>query len=85
MLPVTPARPAMSIVPLDEAQRRLPDLLDAAARGEEVVISRGDGADVRLVPVPPPDLRPRKAGSMKGLIHISDDFDDPLPEFEPYM
>jgi len=28
---------------------------------------------------------PRKSGSLKGLIHISKDFDAPLSDFEDYM
>ena len=75
----------MTTVTLVDAQRRLPELIDAAASGEDVVISRGDGADVRLVPVPAPERRPRQFGSMKGKIHFADDFDDPIPGFEPYM
>ncbi len=74
----------MRKVNLDEAQHRLPELIEQAASGEDVVISRGDGADFRLVPVLEPERRPRKAGSARGLIHIADDFDDPLPDFEPY-
>lgn len=73
----------MQNVTLDEAQQRLPALLDSAASGEDVVISRGDGASFRLVPVPA--LAPRRGGSMKGKIHMADDFDDPLEDFEPYM
>jgi antitoxin (DNA-binding transcriptional repressor) of toxin-antitoxin stability system len=75
----------MRKVKLDEAQRRLPELIEEAASGEDVVISRGDGASFRLVPVIEPERRPRKAGSLKGRIHIADDFDDPLPDFEEYM
>lgn len=74
----------MQKVSLDDAQRRLPELLDDAASGEDVVISRGDGADIRLVPVIAPEPRPRKGGSMKGKLHIADDFDDPISGFEPY-
>lgn len=74
----------MQKVKLDEAQRRLPELIEQAAGGEDIVISRGDGADFRLVPVLEPERRPRRGGSLKGRIHMTDDFDDPLPEFEPY-
>lgn len=75
----------MTTVPVEDAKERLEELIDAARRGEEVVIASGDGASVRLTPVPEPPLTPRKAGSMRGMIHMSDDFDDPLPDFEPYM
>ena len=75
----------MRKVKLDEAQRRLPELIEEAARGEDVVISRGDGADFRLVPVVEPARAPRKGGGLKGLLTVPDDFDDPLSDFEEYM
>jgi antitoxin (DNA-binding transcriptional repressor) of toxin-antitoxin stability system len=73
-------------VQLDEAQQRLPELIEEAAGGAEVVISRGDGASFRLVPVVEPveEKPPRKGGGARGLITIRDDFDDPIPGFEPY-
>lgn len=74
----------MQKVKLDEAQRRLPELVEVAARGEEVVISRGDGADFRLVPVIASGA-PRRGGGARGLITVPDDFDDPLADFESYM
>lgn len=71
----------MRDIPLAEAQQRLPDLLDAAAEGAEVIISRGDGAAFRLIPViaPTPVF-----GSARGRVRMSDDFDAPVEGFEPY-
>lgn len=74
----------MRKVKLDEAQQRLPELIEEAVSGEEVIISRGDGADVRLVLVVDPASRPRKGGGLKGLLVVPDDFDAPIPDFEPY-
>lgn len=74
----------MRTVELDEAQRRLPELIDEAASGADVVISRGDGASFRLVPVGAPEPRP-VFGSARGLIEMSDDFDAPVEGFEPYV
>lgn len=74
----------MRQVTRDEAQAHLTELLDAALGGEEVYI-RGEGtALVRLLPVTTTAPR-RRAGTARGLIHMSDDFDDPLPEFEEYV
>jgi antitoxin (DNA-binding transcriptional repressor) of toxin-antitoxin stability system len=64
----------------DEAKTHLPELIDAALRGEEVVIAQDDTHMVRLVPTGTPK-QPRKAGSAKGTIIMSDDFDAPLPDF----
>lgn len=71
----------MRDIPLAEAQQRLPDLLDAAAEGADVIISRGDGAAFRLIPVitPTPVF-----GSARGRVRMSDDFDAPVEGFEPY-
>ena len=67
----------MKTVPLDDARQSLPELLDAAASGEEIAISRGDGAAFRLVPV----LKRRVAGLHPGAMRMLPGFDDPMPEF----
>ena len=76
----------MPTVRIDEAQRRLLELVEKARQGEDVVISHGDGTAVRLVPVLSAELdrQPRKGGGAKGRIHLRSDFDDPLHDFEPY-
>ena len=70
----------MRKVTLDEAQQRLPERIDEAARGEEVVISRGDGAGFRLVPAVEPARRPRTGGALKGVLVVPDDFEEPLAD-----
>jgi antitoxin (DNA-binding transcriptional repressor) of toxin-antitoxin stability system len=76
-------------VSLDEAKERLPDLIDAAARGETVLIEKAgeQGAQVvQLVAVPQHPRRRPKFGSAKGLIiYMADDFDAPLDDFREYM
>jgi len=74
----------MRQVTRDEAQTQLAELLDAALEGEEVYIGGEGMALVRLLPVSEAAPR-RRAGTARGLIYMSDDFDDPLPEFEEYM
>ena len=49
-----------------------------------MVITRGDGASFKLVPVSQPKPRPT-FGSAKGEIWMSEDFDAPLDDFEDYM
>ncbi|HLA64856.1 MAG TPA: type II toxin-antitoxin system prevent-host-death family antitoxin [Rhodothermales bacterium] len=67
-------------MPLDEAKHRLSELIEAAACGEDIVITRDDGASFRLVPV----VEPHPVfGSARGLIEMGDDFDAPLEGFEP--
>ena len=73
----------MHQVNVEEAKKRLTDLIDAAVDGEEIVITKDAQCGVKLVPVYPTKARPQ-FGSAKGLITISDDFDAPLEDFEEY-
>ena len=68
----------------DEAKSHLSDLIEAALQGETVFIAEDDTRMVQLVPVRHPK-RQRKAGSARGKVQMSDDFDAPLPEFEEYI
>jgi antitoxin (DNA-binding transcriptional repressor) of toxin-antitoxin stability system len=68
----------------EEARVHLAELIDAAIRGERVVIARDEQHAVQLVPVAPARQR-RKAGSARGQITIRDDFDAPLDDFADYM
>jgi antitoxin (DNA-binding transcriptional repressor) of toxin-antitoxin stability system len=68
--------------PIDEAQTRLPELFAEAAEGNDVVITRGDGRAMRLVPVEV-DGQPR-FGSARGMFTMSDDFDAPIEDFARY-
>ena len=74
----------MQKVPVQEAQTHLLDLLNAAIQGETVLIVRDDQQTVQLVPVSEGKKR-RKAGSGKGVITMSEDFDEPLDDFRDYM
>lgn len=75
----------MNAITIAEAAQKLPDLIDAALRGEEVNITKKDGSVVKLIPAVPVRRYPAKAGSAKGQIWMSDDFDEPLEEFKEYM
>lgn len=75
-------------VALNEATTQLAKLIEDVARGEDVIITRPDGAAFRLVPVPTDITAPKlgpKFGSAQGLIRIADDFDEPIEGFEDYM
>jgi prevent-host-death family protein len=62
-----------------DAKTNLSRLLDRAARGEEIVITRNGRPVAKLVP-PTPVRAPRKLGTLKGRIRIRKDFDAPLPD-----
>jgi len=74
----------MHQITVEDAKSNLPDLIDAAINGEEVVITKDDQHIVKLVPVSWAKPRPQ-FGSAKGLISMSDDFDEPLGDFAEYM
>jgi antitoxin (DNA-binding transcriptional repressor) of toxin-antitoxin stability system len=73
----------MEEVTVEEARARLPDLIDAALRGERVAIATEDQQVVQLVPVAT-RRRKRQFGSARGLIVMADDFDAPLTDFVDY-
>ena len=74
----------MQQISLAEASLHLPDLIEAALNGEEIIIIKDNQPVVKLTPVLPVKRR-RQPGSAKGLITISDDFDAPLEDFQDYM
>jgi prevent-host-death family protein len=73
----------MAVVNMHEAKTKLSELVAAAERGEEVVIARNGTPAARLVPVRT-QFAPVRLGVLAGEIDLGPDFDDPLPEFEPY-
>ena len=68
----------MNKVNVHEAKTHLSRLLQAVEGGEEVVIARDGKPIARLVPFT--ERQARQPGTLKGRIHLGDDFDDPLPD-----
>ncbi len=71
-------------VDIVKAENCLPELIARSIDGNEVVISRNGKPVVKLVPLTG-QKRKRRFGSAKGLIKMSDDFDEPLEDFQDYM
>ena len=71
----------MPQIDLSYAQTHLAELIEEAARGKEIIITQNDGWAFKIVPVQQPKQRPR-FGSAKGLIRMSDDFDESLKDLE---
>lgn len=71
----------MHQVDIAEATKTLPELIEAAIAGEEIIITRCDQPVVKLSSII--ELLPQRiqAGSAKGIIWIADDFDEPLEDF----
>ncbi|MDG2991653.1 prevent-host-death protein [Candidatus Synechococcus calcipolaris G9] len=74
----------MHQVNLKEAGAQLAELIEEAAGGEEVIIIRSDGTSFKIVPIRTGNETP-KFGSAKGLVRMSDDFDELLEGFEEYV
>ena len=78
-------------VTVAEAQKRLPELLALVETGESVEIHPESGESFARVHKPKHDTGAEawpgypEAGSLKGKIRMSDDFDEPLEEFREYM
>jgi len=76
----------VSTVSIQEAQTRLTELIRQLSPGEEVVITEGDRPVARLIPTPPPERKPRRLGTLRGMVlHVAPDFDEPLDDFREYM
>jgi antitoxin (DNA-binding transcriptional repressor) of toxin-antitoxin stability system len=71
-------------VSVTEAAAKLNELMEAAINGEEVILLKGDRPAIKFMPIESIEPRP-KFGSEKGLVWMSDDFDEPLEEFREYM
>jgi antitoxin (DNA-binding transcriptional repressor) of toxin-antitoxin stability system len=66
-----------------DANSRLPELLQRARAGEEIVLAEGGTPVAKIVPVAvPSDSRDQVQGSWCGKAWIADDFNAPLPEDE---
>jgi prevent-host-death family protein len=62
------------------AKAHLPELIERAARGEEIILSRAGKPRARLVPLEDNRKALRVPGKGKGRFRMTRDFDDPLPE-----
>lgn len=68
-------------VTIHAAKTNLSKLIEQVHAGEEVVIARGDVPVARLVPIVA-QLPKRQAGTLRGLVEVTDAFFEPLPADE---
>lgn len=71
----------METVNIYDAKTRLSQLVDKAAQGEDVVVSRNGKPLVRITRLTAEKRRVR-FGVLKGRVSVPNDFDAPLPESE---
>ncbi|AFZ00171.1 type II toxin-antitoxin system Phd/YefM family antitoxin [Calothrix sp. PCC 6303] len=72
-------------ISLTGASAELVNMVEAALQGEEVVILKDNQPVVRLATLEPTRKPRPRFGSAKGLITLSEDFDEPLEDFREYM
>ena len=62
-----------AVINIHEAKTHLSRIIEEVAAGKEVVIAKAgtDGA---------PAVKPKKFGTLKGKIHVPDNFNDPVPD-----
>ncbi len=70
-------------VNMHDAKTKLSELVAAAERGEDIVIARNGIPAARLVAITA-EHAPVRLGVLAGEIELGPDFDEPLPEFDPY-
>jgi prevent-host-death family protein len=77
-------KPAGTVVNVHEAKTHFSKLLARVEAGERIVIARAGKPVAVLVPHKERPAR-RPLGMHAGEIWMSEDFDEPLEEFEEYM
>jgi prevent-host-death family protein len=76
----------MTTVTVQDAQARLPELIERLAPGEELVITRENKPVAKLVGQVKPTRPPRRPGTLRGsVLYMAPDFDAPLEDFKEYM
>jgi antitoxin (DNA-binding transcriptional repressor) of toxin-antitoxin stability system len=79
----------MPTITLQEAQAKLPQLIDQLQPGEEIIILRDQKPVARLTGAGEPDKpkgEPRRPGTLRGtVLYMAPDFDAPLEDFKEYM
>jgi prevent-host-death family protein len=75
----------MAMFNIHEAKTNLSKLIRQAMEGEKVVIAKGNRPLVQLIPIIDQEQK-RRIGGSPGLIqYMSEDFDEPVEDFKPYM
>ena len=75
----------METIEIDQAVLKINELLEIVAKGKEIIITKNHEPMVKLSSVKPKKKRPPLFGSDKDIIAISDDFDEPLDDFQEYI
>ena len=74
----------MTQVNIHDAKTNLSKLIDKVLKGESVVIAKSNKPVVKLVLIDELKSK-RKIGTAKGKVLFSDDYDQPLKDFNEYQ
>ena len=75
----------METIDINQALPQMLKLIEIASTGEEIIITKNNQPLVKLLSVQPLLKRPPLFGSDRDLISVTDDFDEPLEDFNDYM
>lgn len=77
----------MTMISIEDDQKKLPDLIHRLHSGDEVVITENDQPVARLIPPAREQMqKPRQSGTLRGsVVYMAPDFDAPLEELKDYM
>lgn len=75
----------MQTVRIEDATEKLASLIEAAASGEVIIITKHDQPHVKLIAAVARKEATPTFGSAKGLITYSDDLNAPLDDFKDYL
>jgi prevent-host-death family protein len=68
------------VVNVAEAKAHLPELIERASKGEQIVLARSGKPKAMLGPLPPDPRGLRMPGKGGGRFKVKRDFDAPLPD-----
>lgn len=71
-------------IDINQAKQNFQELLDKTISGGEITITKDGHPYVKIVPLAKAK-KERKFGTAKGLIKMSDDFNQPLNDFKDYI
>lgn len=67
------------LVNIHEAKTHFSKLINQALKGEQIIIAKGGKPLIQLTPYTK-EMDVRHGGQFQGLMQVSADFDEPLPE-----
>ncbi len=66
-------------------QQQVLKLIESILRGQSIMLMQDQKPIAEVIPIEQAEPKYRQAGTMKGMIWMSDDFDAPLEDFKEYM